>query len=144
KNVDELVTAGIWVVLDDGWEIRNYLEFNPSAATVKKERAKNRERMRKMRDRQSSDGERAGARDAERSGARDGALPSLALPLPLKPNELSALTSYEGGHGDESLKKLARATRITNPIDSDKLIRTVRSHKSTEADIGYAIEAATG
>jgi len=148
RNVRELVRAGLWIEHGNTWEIRNYLEFNPAAVTVKRERAKARERMRKIRDGRVTNDDVTPERSPERSPARYGerspAVPYPSLPKPLKPNELKALpTSYEGGH-DEQLRRLMLAARVHHTTDADKLVRTVRSHHSTEADIAWAIEAATG
>jgi hypothetical protein len=51
KNVSQLVEAGLWTQSGDGYEINDYLEYNPSAAKVKEERAANAERQRRHRDR---------------------------------------------------------------------------------------------
>jgi hypothetical protein len=84
RYILELVDAGVWVAVDGtDFRIRNYLEFNPDAATVKRERAKARERMRKMRDKRAApepaagSPERAGERSPERYGERYGAGGSL-------------------------------------------------------------------
>lgn len=62
KLVHQLVTRGVWhepghdcpdcPAISDGWVIHDYLEFQPSKADVEAERAANRERQRKWRDRQ--------------------------------------------------------------------------------------------
>lgn len=81
RHVAELVDAEVWIPLDRGdWLIRNYLEFNPDAATVKQERAKGRNRMRKLREKRAGHGERAGEGDAARNDAGDGATPVLTSP----------------------------------------------------------------
>lgn len=79
RFVVELVTAGLWVPAGDGWRVRNYLEFNPDADTVKKEKAAARDRMRDLRKRRAGSKERSGERDGERSGA-GGSLPPQSLP----------------------------------------------------------------
>lgn len=82
RHVTELVEVEVWVpIATGGWLIRNYLEFNPDAATVKQERAKGRERMRKLREKRAGSPERAGEGDGEGDGARDGAAPALTSPL---------------------------------------------------------------
>lgn len=47
--VDELVDAGLWSMNGSGYVIHDYLEFQPSRASVLEERAKAAERMRKHR-----------------------------------------------------------------------------------------------
>lgn len=115
KHIAELVAASVWVPLDQGgWLIRNYLEFNPDAVTVKKERAKGRERMRKLREKRACAHERADERNGEgspeRNGARapgrDGATPPQSLPvLSLKEPKAVVLTSSEQRPTDESIAK---------------------------------------
>jgi hypothetical protein len=46
RNVDELVAAGLWRRTECGYEIRDFLEYNPSAEKVKEERSKARDRRR--------------------------------------------------------------------------------------------------
>jgi hypothetical protein len=59
--VNELVERGLWVAHDDGtYEIKNYLDYNPSQASVKEERRKAKERMNKRRS-----GERTPERTSE-------------------------------------------------------------------------------
>lgn len=47
--VAELVAAGLWVRVDNGWQIREFLDWQDSAAQVKAQRDKARERMRSVR-----------------------------------------------------------------------------------------------
>jgi hypothetical protein len=37
---DDLVAAGLWDVTDDGWQVHDYLDYQPSAAEVKEARKK--------------------------------------------------------------------------------------------------------
>lgn len=87
RYILELVDAGVWVAVDGtDFRIRNYLEFNPDAATVKRERAQARGRMRKLRAKRTDaatpdgDAERSGERDGERYGA-DGSLQYQSSPV---------------------------------------------------------------
>lgn len=41
----QLVAVGLWETVDGGWEIHDFLQYQPSKATVESERAKARERM---------------------------------------------------------------------------------------------------
>lgn len=82
--VPELVEAGLWDVKGDGWEIHDYLEYNPSRDKVMAERAEAAARMRSARDKRKRSKERSPERNGERSeprsaspsrpeGSRDGA-----------------------------------------------------------------------
>jgi len=49
KHIDELLAAGVWEPNGDGYIIRDYLDYNPSADTVKDDRRKAADRMRSIR-----------------------------------------------------------------------------------------------
>ena len=44
KLADKLVEVGLWIATDDGWEINDYLEFQPSRETVLKQREEKHEK----------------------------------------------------------------------------------------------------
>jgi hypothetical protein len=46
----ELVDAGLWTTVDNGWQFHAWLEFQPSAEQVEAERAAARERQQRARD----------------------------------------------------------------------------------------------
>ncbi|MGS2588051.1 hypothetical protein [Streptomyces hebeiensis] len=66
----ELETAGLWDRAKDGWEIHDYLEYNPDRARVQADRSANAARQKAFRDRKKA--EREAARNAERNGTRNG------------------------------------------------------------------------
>lgn len=79
KQITELVDAGLWVPdADGGFRIKNYLEFNPDAETVKAERKAARERMRKLRAKRARGD--SPERSPERDGERSPAVPDQAFP----------------------------------------------------------------
>jgi hypothetical protein len=49
RHIDELVDKGLWNVNGNGWVLRDFLDYNPSAEHVKTERKKAAERMAKAR-----------------------------------------------------------------------------------------------
>lgn len=51
KNITELVERGVWEEVDGGWEIHDYLDYNFSADQAERQRAKNRERQQRKRER---------------------------------------------------------------------------------------------
>lgn len=78
--VKELEDAGLWIPRGDGaYEVKNYLEYNPTAEEAKEDRAKARQRMRELRKRRREnekppgDDERSGEQQDERSEERSGA-----------------------------------------------------------------------
>lgn len=53
KHAAELEAVGVWQRLDDGWRIRDYLDYNPSAEKVREERHKTQERKRRWEERRA-------------------------------------------------------------------------------------------
>ena len=49
KSVTELVSAGLWETTGDGWNVRNYLEFQPSRAQLEEQKARTLERVKRHR-----------------------------------------------------------------------------------------------
>ena len=60
----ELVAAGLWSETSDGWQIHDFLDYNPPAANVKAKRAKDAKRKAAGRAKQSAN------RDVQASSAR--------------------------------------------------------------------------
>lgn len=49
RHISELLDLGLWRNGGEGYEIRDYLDYNPSAEKVREERRRAAERMRNMR-----------------------------------------------------------------------------------------------
>ena len=65
SSAAELVTARLWTASDDGYEINDYLEFNPSREQVEAQREAARERQSRLRSQRES------RRDIQRDYTRD-------------------------------------------------------------------------
>lgn len=78
RVVDELVRAGLWLTRSDGWEVKDYLLYNPSKAKVLEEREATAERKRRW---QQKNGVRNASRDAVPNG-RSNAPPDPTRPGP--------------------------------------------------------------
>jgi hypothetical protein len=115
RYIGELVEAQLWISGgNDGYRIRNYLEFNPSASLVKAEKSAARERMRKLREKRAGDGERSDERAGERNGERS--LPPQSSPVhPLEKHLKAVPHSQEIEH---EVDKILR--HITNPDDGTR------------------------
>lgn len=78
--VETLVRTKLWRRVRGGWRMPDYLEYNPSAQTVDKDRAAKTERQRRWR-------EARGRRpvDASTRASRDGAVDAAPTPTPPRP-----------------------------------------------------------
>jgi hypothetical protein len=57
KRIGELVDSGLWRIIPEGYEIKDYLHYNPSRAQLEAKRQATRERLKRYR---NDDGEPAG------------------------------------------------------------------------------------
>jgi len=65
----ELEARGLWERVDDGWQIHDYLEYNPSRAAVQADRERNAARQQGFRDRKkAADAKKAAPDKIERNG----------------------------------------------------------------------------
>lgn len=141
----ELVRRNLWIVVDGGWEINDYLEFQPSKQKVNEERRKNAERQTRYRERHGN---------ASSNGVSNGV--SNAPPVPARPvgttkSSLSpTATPAEDRDEDSDLDQtivdlLVEETGITLTPDQAAVIRRrvvgSRAIKNRAAYIAKAIRA---
>jgi hypothetical protein len=134
--VTELVASGLWIEHPNGWyEIKNYLDFNPSEAHVKEERRKARERMSKKRSE-----ERSPEQTPERS-------PSPSRPVPkdkktsmrlVGENRKELLDDFEAWAEKVGLtgKQKAEARRL-GPTDLEDVLLQVRCRGDVDNPASY-------
>lgn len=84
RSPQDLVAAGLWVRVDGGFQVPDYLEFNPSREQVLAERAKGAERQRRSRESRKVSRRDNGATD----GGGDGVSPPDPYPCP-NPTDVS-------------------------------------------------------
>lgn len=89
KFIPELVKRGLWIEVDDGWEIHDFLEYQPSKAKVEREQKQKAERQARWKAGKSKRG------DASLDASKDAA-PSRPAPPP----------SGERGGGGKSRKSM--------------------------------------
>lgn len=129
-SVKELVEAGLWAPDGDCYRINDYLEYNPPAVKVKKERENAKERMRSAR------AARSGEHRAERSAEQDGNGVGERSGTPSRPvpNARTDTVSQESSKGRPSLRPDAAAEvlPITHEHQLTRLLRAIGLH----GDIG--------
>jgi hypothetical protein len=94
KYVSELVAAGVWEPVDGGWQLHDYLDYQPSKAQVKAEREKSAERQRRWRERRNP-----GRDNASSDGASNGVTDDVTNDAPTRPDP--SRTSYREGHSHD-------------------------------------------
>lgn len=157
KHVSELVSAGLWLKTEAGYVIKDYLEYNPDAATVKEQRARNAERQRDVRKRRNEvrheveASVRAAERNDVRNGVRVGGRNAAPTPTPaLNPKSVSSNPSSTKDVGMDARASGERQTRVDRVLaacgrhDADSWAKVHRAGKGcSEADFVAAIEAAS-
>lgn len=144
RFIHELVAAGIWEQDDDGYIIHDFLHFNPSAAQVQRDRKRARERMAERRSSECSTEHPSNALARGRTPSRPGGK-SLAIP----PRSLQDPASGKGAETNLDVPNAALVGRLVAACGGGKqaqtkIIRTLRAHRSSESDVAWAIESATG
>lgn len=81
RERDRLVAVGLLKHVDDGWQLHDYLDYNPTAEQVKASRQANAERQRRFREsRRDTPPARNGVTNARSNGATNAA-PSQPNPI---------------------------------------------------------------
>lgn len=57
RSIEQLLAHGLWEVVDGGWEVHDFLEYNPSHEQKVRDRARAAERQRARRERQAEKGD---------------------------------------------------------------------------------------
>lgn len=86
EQADALVDAGLWAEVDGGYEVNDYLEFNPSREQVERERAAARDRQSRRRSRRDTHRDSQG--DTDRDSRRES-----HDPVPTRPDHLQQSSS---------------------------------------------------
>lgn len=109
-----LVDIGLWVEMDDGYEVVDYLRFNPSRAQLEADAAAAAERQARSR----SKSQRESRRDTESGGGVSSTAPS-PLPSPIETSSSSSSVTQEGPPAEVwnllAQKKLKQAKGVNNP-----------------------------
>lgn len=88
RYTTELERAGLWLVVEDGYQINDYLDYNPDAEAVKHARAKNAERQLRHRSRNAeSNAQSNGVTDSVTNGVSN----TPPIPSPSERTDLSAV-----------------------------------------------------
>ena len=80
-EAQELVDAGLWIPTDDGWQFRDWTEYQPTREAVEAERNSAKERMRRAREQRQS------SKDVRANTTRSSANP---VPVPVTSKEVNS------------------------------------------------------
>ena len=79
SEIDKLIEVGLWERAEGGYQVHDYLDYNPSREKVEAERADNAERQRRWRE-QRRDGRSNGVTDTVSNGCPDPTRPGQTRP----------------------------------------------------------------
>ena len=103
RHISELVEASLWVATPgDKYKIKDFNEYNPTAKQVKIDRAKARERMKKIR---NGSPERSPEHQAERSPERAADVRG-PRPVPYPIDTTKAVTRPDGTASDQEMEEV--------------------------------------
>lgn len=97
RAVAELERAGLWHAVEDGWEIHDFLEYQPSASKVRAEREAKKERQERWRE--GKRGSRKGSGDASQGASRDASQDATPYPTRTRPDPYPSLSGDLGEGG---------------------------------------------
>ncbi|MFJ3037760.1 hypothetical protein [Streptomyces tendae] len=132
-----LADAGLWDRTDDGWEIHDYLDFNPSREQVLAERKKNAERQERFRRRKNG---KPVPPDGARNGSSNGVTPEGAeTPETHDGDTTEARRRHDGdttATGTGSLfDEEPQVSEFRNGVTNDAPSRPVPSRPLSMADV---------
>ena len=143
RNVSELVEKGLWHAVDGGWEINDYLEYNPTSEEAKALRRKRSEAGRKG-------GLTRARRQANAQASASSTSPSTSL-SEFQPRPVPSQSRTENPAEEEAdFGKAGAIKRLLSVLkDSDEgtaivVRRLIERSSLSEADIEWARECATG
>ncbi len=157
----ELEGRGLWERVDGGWQIHDYLDYNPTRAAVQAERGRNAARQQEYRDKKkAAEAKKAAAAKIERNGVmppvtkieRNGG--SNAAPAPARPDHAVLPNGSTAGMQDpaayDTLGDLKRAiasagiTGVAWNLQASQIerIRQAREHAGIPALVAYAASSA--
>ena len=97
RHICELIDAELWTESDEnGYTIRDYLDYNPSAETVKKRRAEAKERMAALRSLQERSHEHSHERTGERSHTPDPGPTQTSTSKDQNPSRMDSFSALSG------------------------------------------------
>lgn len=145
KFVDELVAAGLWEVVEEGWELHDFLDYQPSKDQVIAERKKTAERQKRWRERHGKTVTDS-VRDAVSNGVTDGvtnAAPS--RPVPTRPSYRETPADADGTLFDEPPppKKKASRKKPETPLPDDFAVTDEMRAWAAENAPGVDVDRAT-
>lgn len=137
KFVRELVDAGLWEAVEEGWELHDFLDYQPSKAQVTADRKKTAERQRRWRERHSE------TRDDSVSNGRSNGVTnggSNAAPTRPDPSRPELHTDQDDSAAPPPPEKPKKATRIPIPFAITADMREWAAIKAPDVDLDTATE----
>jgi hypothetical protein len=143
-HADQLVQAALWDKTDDGWQIHDYLEYQPSAEKVKRERELKRQRQERW---------RAHAVDASQDTSVDASSRARTHPIPSRSGSVDPQPSDRNGQRESDLiliqtvqQAMAERTNYAAAVTAEQALRIatqILGNESVRNPAAY-IKAAIG
>ena len=147
RNVAELVDAGLWIKDEEGYLIKDFLEYNPSAGEVKERKKSNAERQKKWREsHRDEEGKFTpdnGVRNAVRNALHNAA-PSRPGPAQAQEVQEPADPADDDYGRAGAIKRLLTSLRDKDDQTGAQIRHYIETRKLAVADIEWARECATG
>lgn len=138
RSAEELVSAGLWEATEKGWEIHDFLQFQPSRAQKNEQRAKTADRVKRFRNAVTPPNKSARVTPEKRS-SNDAPVPGPTRPVPIEMNR-------SGGEGRprnlEEALMVPIAERAQLLIDTPQIGTWLQPHRWPEVtDLAQSFSA---
>jgi len=137
KFVAELVEAGLWEVTDNGWELHDFLDYQPSKAQVTADRKKTAERQKRWRERHSETRDDSVSNGRSNGVTNGGSNAAPSRPVPSRP-ELH--TDQDDSAAPPPPEKPKKATRVPIPFEITAELKEWAAIKAPDVDLDEATE----
>jgi len=145
--VAELVEAGLWEAIEDGWQLHDFLDYQPSKAQVTADRKKTAERQKRWRERHAETRDNGVSNGRSNGVTNGGSNAAPTRPDPSRPSyrEEQAPADADGTLFDEPAppKKKASRKKAETPIPDDFAASEAMRAWAAENTPGIDIDRAT-
>lgn len=137
KYVTELEAAGLWEPVEDGWQLHDFLDYQPSKAQVTADRRKTAERQKRWRERHAEARDNGVSHGGSNGVSHGGSNAAPTRPDPSRP-ELH--TQQDDSAASPPPEKSKKGTRIPIPFHVTEDMLKWATEKAPDVDLDAATE----